>query len=148
MQWGTGIWINFSVWTYTHTYTISMQWNLSIQTAQGTHKNVVFIDRWIRVRIARLGPWKGGLYTQVVFRTGSAVSSQYSCIYLQNCSVRISPHSSEQTTFGLLPRRWHTAVLPPVVTSVCVCGEMFPSILHCMCVPWSTMIWSHGWPRQ
>ena len=30
-------------------------------------KKAVFIDRWISLRIALLGPWKGNLYKQVVF---------------------------------------------------------------------------------
>ena len=38
---------------------------------------MVFTDRWITVRIALLRPWKGGLYKQVVFRTGSTVSTRH-----------------------------------------------------------------------
>ena len=33
----------------------------------GLYRQVVFIDRWITVRIALLGLWKGGLYKQGVF---------------------------------------------------------------------------------
>ena len=40
------------------------------------YRQVVFIDRSITLRIALLGPGKGGLYRQVVFRTGWTVLSK------------------------------------------------------------------------
>ena len=41
--------------------------NVPVYKDHSRDQNAVFIDRWLSVRTALLGPWKGSLYKQVVF---------------------------------------------------------------------------------